>query len=67
MRDRGFTRAYVDAVVAGHWLDHERQETERVIARLLIAANHGVVLATGPDVAADSQRFLSLALRSLQP
>ncbi|WP_347815091.1 hypothetical protein [Micromonospora sp. DH14] len=55
--------------------DHERQETERVIARLLeqaqsmgtvradltvadfrllIAAHHGVVLAAGPDVAADS-------------
>ncbi|WP_444948027.1 TetR/AcrR family transcriptional regulator [Micromonospora ureilytica] len=88
VRDRGFTRAYVDAVVAGHGLDHERQETERVIARLLeqaqsmgtvradltvadfrllIAAHHGVVLAAGPDVAADSQRFLSLALRSLQP
>lgn len=35
LQDRGFTRAYVDAVVAGHGLDHERQETERVIAQLL--------------------------------
>ncbi|WP_433113552.1 TetR/AcrR family transcriptional regulator [Micromonospora sp. CA-246542] len=35
LHDRGFTRAYVEAVVTGRGLDHERQETERVIARLL--------------------------------
>ncbi|WP_410812784.1 hypothetical protein [Micromonospora sp. 067-2] len=35
--------------------------------RLLIAAHHGVVLAAGPDAAADSQRYLSMMLRSLQP
>ncbi|MDG4785843.1 helix-turn-helix domain containing protein [Micromonospora sp. WMMD1102] len=39
LRDRGFTRAYVDAVVAGRGLDHERLETERVVARLLEKAH----------------------------
>ncbi|MFE0358087.1 TetR/AcrR family transcriptional regulator [Streptomyces nigra] len=33
--DKGYTRAYVDAVIAGRGLDHERLATDRLVTRLL--------------------------------
>jgi AcrR family transcriptional regulator len=33
--DKGYTKAYVDAVITGHGLDRERSATDRVVATLL--------------------------------
>ncbi|MDG4840272.1 hypothetical protein O7631_27410 [Micromonospora sp. WMMD967] len=48
--------------MAGSWTAHDHGRAQRTVRadltvadfRLLIAAHHGVVLAAGPDAAADS-------------